>query len=166
MIIRNYKQDDKEQLNSVAVKAFTQFKDQYNDWDRIYSAVGKMSSLAASSDLIVAEDCGEIIGGVALIPPGGSSSGYFDPTWASIRMLVVSPEQRGKGVGKKLTVECINRAIKSGVKVVSLHTSPIMEVALSMYLRMGFVKVKNIEAICGVEYAVYKLEVEGNNQVS
>ncbi len=74
-------------------------------------------------------------------------------------MLVVSPSQRGKGIGKKLTMECIKRARDIGVSIIGLHTSPIMEVALSMYLRMGFVKVKDIEPIFGVEYSVYKLQI-------
>ena len=36
-----------------------------------------------------------------------------------------------------------------------LHTSPIMTVALPMYLKMGFVKAYDAPPIFGVPYAVY-----------
>lgn len=159
MIIRSYKKDDEDQLNVLAIEAFLQFKDNYNDWNAIKSIVGSMSTLNESSEIIVAENSGNIIGGVAFVPPGGDTKGHFDKSWASIRMLVVSPDQRGKGIGKRLTRECIERARENGVRFIGLHTSPIMEVALSMYLRMGFVKIKNIEPIFGVEYSTYKLQL-------
>jgi hypothetical protein len=39
--------------------------------------------------------------------------------------------------------------------VIALHTSPIMTVALPMYLRMGFAKVQDAPPLFGVPYAVY-----------
>jgi len=158
--IRSYKKSDEDQVNALAVEAFEQFQDLYNDWDTIKAAVGKMSALDKTSEIIVAEDSRKLVGAVAFVPPGVSSKGYFDPSWPSIRMLVVSKNQRGKGIGRELTDACIQRAKTLGCKCIALHTSSIMEVALSMYLRMGFVKVKDIEPIFGVEYSVYKLQID------
>ncbi|MGK0289567.1 MAG: ribosomal protein S18 acetylase RimI-like enzyme [bacterium] len=157
--IRPYKKSDQEQLNQLAIKAFEQFQNQYSDWNALQTAVGKMSNLQETSEIIIAEEEGNIIGGVAIVLPKNGSKEYFDPTWASIRMLIVNPEQRKKGIGKKLTEECIKKAQLMGCKFIALHTSPIMEVALSMYLKMGFSKVKEINPIFGVEYAVYKLQI-------
>jgi ribosomal protein S18 acetylase RimI-like enzyme len=70
-------------------------------------------------------------------------------------MLVVDPAQRGKGVGRALTDECLRRARRDGASVIALHTSPIMTVALSMYLRMGFERLRDAPPIYGVPYAVY-----------
>ena len=160
MKIRSYKKSDEEQLNALAIEAFEQFQDLYNDWGAIKAAVGNMSVLDKTSEIVVAEESGNLVGAVAFVPPGGDSKGYFEKSWPSIRMLVVSKNQRGKGIGRDLTDECIQRAKSLGCKFVALHTSPIMEVALSMYLRMGFVKVKDIEPIFGVEYSVYKLQID------
>ncbi|PCI24321.1 MAG: GNAT family N-acetyltransferase [SAR324 cluster bacterium] len=159
MIIRPYKNTDKSQLNALALEAFSQYRNRYNDWGSIQAVVGNMSSLANSSEIIVAEVSGIVVGGVAFVPPGGDAKGHFDISWASIRMLVVSPNQRGKGIGKQLTLECIKRARDKNVKFIGLHTSPMMEVALSMYSRMGFTKIKDLEPIFGVEYSTYKLQV-------
>jgi GNAT superfamily N-acetyltransferase len=53
-------------------------------------------------------------------------------------MLVVDPASRGGGLGWGLTEECIDRARRGGSPVIALHTSPIISVALPMYLGMGF----------------------------
>jgi hypothetical protein len=39
--------------------------------------------------------------------------------------------------------------------MIALHTSPIMTVALSMYLRMGFARLRDAPRYLGVDYAVY-----------
>ncbi|MFT5592963.1 MAG: ribosomal protein S18 acetylase RimI-like enzyme [Oceanicoccus sp.] len=120
-----------------------------------------MANLAESANLFVAEDNGNIVGGVALVPPNDNPSSHFDKTWAAIRMLVVSTEARGKGLGRALTEACIEHAKQSQVKTIGLHTSPIMEIALAIYQRMGFEKFKNIDPVFGVEYGVYKLDLWG-----
>lgn len=78
------------------------------------------------------------------MPPGRSSA-----CWWSTRA------SRGKGIGRALTNECLARAKRDGANVIALHTSPIMTVALPMYQRMGFVKLRDAPPIFGVEYAVY-----------
>jgi ribosomal protein S18 acetylase RimI-like enzyme len=158
-IVRPYLEKDKEAINSVAIEAFAQFKDYYNDWEPIKSVVGNMASLESISDLIVAEINNEIVGAVALVHPGKDKNKNIDPSWASIRMLVVSPKHHSRGIGKQLALECLKIAKRRCFSEIGLFTSPIMKVALPMYLRMGFKKVKGIEPISGVEYALYKLEI-------
>jgi len=157
--IRPYSQEDKDKINSIAIDAFLQFKEKYNDWEKMKLKVGNMASLDSTSDILVAEESNKIVGAVALVYPGKDINKNIELSWASIRMLVVSPEHRSKGIGTKLTMECIKLATVKGIKTIGLYTSTIMHVALPMYLRIGFVKVKNIESICGVEYALYKLKL-------
>ncbi|WP_354456386.1 GNAT family N-acetyltransferase [Methylobacterium sp. 1030] len=70
-------------------------------------------------------------------------------------MLVVSPSHRAGGIGRMLTETCLERARRDHSPIVALHTSPIMIVALPMYLRMGFEKLRDAPDIHGVPYAVY-----------
>ena len=70
-------------------------------------------------------------------------------------MLVVDPDYRGIGIGKSLTEECINRAKRDNSPLIALHTSPIMEIALNMYLRMGFIFEKATSPIYDVPYNIY-----------
>jgi hypothetical protein len=56
VIVRDFRAADAPQLNDVALAAFLQFKDQYSDWPAMANGVSKMSELAESGEIIVAED--------------------------------------------------------------------------------------------------------------
>ena len=114
-----------------------------------------MSDLATSGEIIIAEVEHEIAGAVAYIPPGAPKAAFFEPDWPVIRMLVADPARRGLGIGRTLTDVCLRRARRDRAELIALHTSPIMTVALPMYLRMGFAKLRSTPPIHGVAYAVY-----------
>jgi GNAT superfamily N-acetyltransferase len=155
MHIRDYREGDRERVNELALVAFSQFSSRYDDWPAMAAGIGNMASLAQQGEVIVAERDGAIIGAVAYIPPHAAKAEYFDPAWPIIRILVVDPEARGLGAGRALTDACIARAQRDGSPVIGLHTSPIMSVALPMYQRMGFAKIRDAPPIHGVAYAVY-----------
>jgi ribosomal protein S18 acetylase RimI-like enzyme len=74
-------------------------------------------------------------------------------------MLVVDPRARGKGIGRSLTEACIERARRDGASAISLHTSPAMEAALALYLKMGFELERPVPDRFGVPYGVYLLRL-------
>jgi len=153
--VRDYRGSDTEDVNRIAVSAFGQFENEYKDWPAMVAGLSRMASLSATGDVIVAEYQDRIVGAVAYFGPNVAKASFFDQGWSIIRMLVVDPNARGKGVGRTLTIECIARAKRDRSQVIALHTSPIMTVALPMYLRMGFSKAYDVDPIFGVPYAVY-----------
>jgi GNAT superfamily N-acetyltransferase len=154
-LIRDYRSSDAEDVNRLAVKAFDQFHVEYEDWPAMLAGLSRTASLSATGELVVAEWRGHIVGAVAYFGPHAAKAAFFDQSWPIIRMLVVDPRQRGNGIGRKLTSECIAKAQRDRSAVIALHTSPIMTVALPMYLRMGFTKAHDAPPIFGVPYAVY-----------
>ena len=163
--IRPFKEEDSEQLNKIAVESFLEFKDHYSNWSHIKNSVGSLASLKDKADILIAEENSEIVGGVALVSPGNDNNINIKPHWATIRVLVVSPSHRGKGIAKALTSTCLTIASNKNYSSVALYTSNIMKVALSMYLKLGFKHIKNIGLICGVEYNLYKLKIPHNKSV-
>jgi ribosomal protein S18 acetylase RimI-like enzyme len=158
--IRLFEDADSEAVDSVALAAFEQYRGVYSDWDTLERAVSRMSDLAREAELLVAEECGRITAAVAYCPPFSEPrAGFFEPHWPVIRMLVVAPEARGRGLGRSLTEACIERARRDGAASIALHTSPAMEVALSLYLRMGFRLERRVPDRFGVPYAVYLLDL-------
>ena len=153
--IRDYESADADDLNRIAVSAFDQFRENYEDWPTMLAGLSKTSALSATGEVIIAELDDRLVGAVAYFGPEAKKASFFDQRWPIIRMLVVDPAFRGKGVGRILSTECIARAGRDGSPIIALHTSPIMSVALSMYLRMGFVKAYDAPPIFGVAYAVY-----------
>lgn len=154
-MLRDYQPADAEAVRHVALAAFAQFEQDYSDWPTFTANVAKITALSRTGEIIVAEDAGKIVGAVAYIGPRQPKPPFFDPAWPIIRMLVVDPFARGKGIGRQLTEECVRRAERDQSPMIALHTTPIMTVALPMYLRMGFEKVREAPDISGVPYAIY-----------
>ena len=153
--VRDYESSDAEDLNRIAVSAFGQFRDHYQDWPAMLAGLSKTSALSATGELIVATHQNRLAGAVAYFGPNSHKAPFFEQGWPVVRMLVVDPAFRGKGLGRALSNECIARAKRDASPVIALHTSPVMAVALAMYLKMGFVKAYDAPPIYGVEYAVY-----------
>lgn len=160
-VIRNFQPDDAPRVDALALRAFAQFKDAYDDWPAFQAKLARMSALADVGEVIVAELHGRIVGAVAYIGPGLPKAEFFRPEWPIMRMLVVSPDARGLGIGRALAEECLRRARRDGAAVFALHTSAVMRVALPMYGRMGFKWAYRAPAIHGVEYGVYLKDLDG-----
>ena len=153
--LRDYQNSDADNLNRIAVSAFDQFQDHYSDWPAMRAGLSKTSDLGVSGEVIIAELQGAFAGAVAYFGPNSQKAAFFDQRWPIIRMLVVDPAFGGKGIGRALSDECVARARRDGSPIIALHTSPIMSVALPMYLKMGFAKAHDAPPIFGVPYAVY-----------
>jgi len=153
--IRDFAAHDAAAVKATALAAFEQYRGAYSDWPEFAKRVGAMASLADGGEIIVALSEGRIVGAVAYFGPGAAKPAQFDPEWAIIRSLVVDPAERGHGLGRLLTEEGIRRARRDGAAVIALHTSPIMQVALAMYLRLGFVLLREMPPIFGVPYRIY-----------
>jgi GNAT superfamily N-acetyltransferase len=159
-LLREFREADTPALKRVALAAFQQFESCYSDWQAVAAGISRMPGLAETGEIIVAEIDGCIVGGVAYIPAGKPKADYFDRSWAIIRTLVVDPVARGQGIGRALTQECVRRARRDGSPIIGLHTTPILTVALPMYLRMGFTHRHDVPPIHGVPYAVYTMELQ------
>lgn len=157
VVVRDYREGDRDRVNAVAVRAFDQYREAYDDWPLFRSRLEKMSDIAATGELILAELDGDVAGAVGYVGPGKPKAAFFDQSWPIMRMLVVDPDARGRGIARKLSEECLARARRDGAHVFALHTSPIMEVALPMYLRMGFRRHRTAPLIHGVDYDIYLL---------
>lgn len=160
-VLRDFQKPDSSPVNALALQAFEQFKDAYDDWPAFRAKIADIASLADVGEIIVAETAGQIVGAVAYVGPGAPKAAFFRPEWPIMRMLVVAPDSRGLGIGRALAEECLRRAKRDGASVFALHTSTLMQVALPMYQRMGFQWVSEAPSIHGVAYGVYLKQLDG-----
>lgn len=94
---------------------------------------------AREAELLVAVDSGgALLGTVTIAPPGSPWSQVAAPDELEFRMLAVSPEARGRGVGEALTRRAIDRAAELGLRGVTLSSSSEMVAAHRLYERLGF----------------------------
>ena len=64
---------------------------------------------------------------------------------SGIRLLGVAPDAQGLGVGRALTVACIERAQEEGHTQVILHTTRAMQPAWRLYERLGFMRSPDLD---------------------
>ena len=64
-------------------------------------------------------------------------------------MLAVDSKERGKGIGKLLSKECIDRAKKRKQNQLFIHSTESMKIAWGMYERLGFSRYPEIDFLQG-----------------
>jgi ribosomal protein S18 acetylase RimI-like enzyme len=159
VLVREFRRDDAAEVNRIAVAAWDQYRATFTDWPRSGPRFAATASLAHKLDLLIAQDDTRILGFVGYIAPGRARERAFKRDWAMIRMLSVDPIARRHGIGRLLTENCICRARRDGASVIALHTSSVMEVALALYIRLGFAHLRGIVDRHGMHYAIYTLSL-------
>ena len=82
----------------------------------------------------------------------------FSAGWRSPYLVV--DLRRAACLGRRLTEECVTRARRDGAAVIALHTSPAMEAALALYLKLGFELERRVPDRFGVPYGVYLMDLQ------
>ena len=146
--IREATPDEYEAVGQLTVAAYSEFAERLSDdWWRHYRGdLAQVAERAARGAILVAIEAGEMAGAVSYyrgrIDASDDESNPLVPAGAAhIRALAVDPRWRGKGIGRRLTEACIERARAEGAPAIGLHTTFLMEVAKRMYEAMGFVQV-------------------------
>lgn len=137
--LRDALPDERKAVPSLVVDAYREFAGVLGDgWTAFEGRLRNIDNWSAGGQLIVAEVNGDLAGSVAYCPPGKSNPSLYEPEWASILVLAVVPTYRGRGIGRALTEECIQRGRLDETEIIALHTAEFNEVARPMYERMGF----------------------------
>jgi GNAT superfamily N-acetyltransferase len=119
------------------------------DYYAMLADVAARAARPALTVLVAADAGGKLLGSIDFIDDmtqygsGGSASTVTDA--AGVRLLAVEDAARGKGVGKALTLFCIDRARELGKHRLVLHTTRVMQAAWTMYEALGFVRFPDID---------------------
>jgi len=82
------------------------------------------------SGLWVAEQSGQVLGSIGIVEGGGRM--------AQLRWLIVDPQARGLGVGRKLVDQVVNFSREHGYKGIFLWTIDSLLPAIRLYQSFGF----------------------------
>jgi GNAT superfamily N-acetyltransferase len=115
--------------------------------------VGLLTEKPEVSLLVATTPSDEIAGTVVYVGDiqhygsGGIATREYNS--AGFRLLAVTDDARGKGVGKLLTQACINKARQQGRSQLILHTTLAMQTAWKMYERLGFSRSEDLDFMQG-----------------
>ena len=156
-----------EELDQVALlirDAYVEYQASFPPevWEGYARDIMDVRSRLDTSELIVAEHAGGVVGAVTFYPNASpSEQGEWPPGWTGVRLLAVHPDARGLGIGRALMDECLRRSRQRGAGTLGLHTTELMAVARGMYERMGFVRMPEFDfhPAPGVVVIAYRLDL-------
>jgi predicted N-acetyltransferase YhbS len=143
--IRDAREDDREAAREVTLAAYEEYAKVMPSffWEGYRKNIIESLDKHGPAQQIVAEYTGKIVGSVLLYPPAANAYGAAADASAALpemRLLAVHPAMRGQRIGSALTRECVQRAKRAGALALGLHTTDMMQTAMQMYERMGFVR--------------------------
>jgi predicted N-acetyltransferase YhbS len=149
MLIRAARPSDRPAILDVTLAAYQEYAARMPGfWEGYRRNIIASLDDVGPAEQLVAEDEGAIVGTVLLYPPRRmqvSRTEALEMPWPEVRLLAVAPAGRGRGIGAALMRECVRRARKSGARVLSLHTTDMMQTARRMYERMGFARAPKLD---------------------
>lgn len=97
---------------------------------------------AEAADLLMmtdgADGAGPVVGTITVVPPGSEFAELAGDDEFELRMLAVSPLERGRGIGADLTRYAMDRAVAQGARRIVLSTMESMHIAHKLYEKLGF----------------------------
>jgi ribosomal protein S18 acetylase RimI-like enzyme len=140
VFIREGREAEQDQVEALVREAYREFQPLFpeqvwqtwmdNIWETVHAPAGVM---------IVAESEGRLQGAVKFYPDASRAGmGNWPRGTASMRILAVHPDSRGKGYGTLLARECLQRAQALKIGTIYLYTGPFMKSARHIYEKLGF----------------------------
>jgi ribosomal protein S18 acetylase RimI-like enzyme len=141
--VREARPDEHAEAGEVTALAYREFVRPGEDrWEGYLERIADVDARAAVATVLVAVEAGRVVGSATL--ELGARIEDDDPPLApheaSVRMLGVHPDARGRGVARALMDACFELARDAGRTRVSLETTHRMTAAQAMYAHMGFVR--------------------------
>jgi ribosomal protein S18 acetylase RimI-like enzyme len=152
---------DFEAIAELNVAAYSEFASRLpaGSWEVMQKNLRNIAERAEAAEFIVHRSSNDIIGSVAYCPSGKGDPTIFRPDMASLLLLAVHPEHRGKGIAKALTVACISKAINDRASSIGLFTSELMQPAQHIYRDLGFQQESELPRRYGVRYFRFVLSL-------
>lgn len=145
IIIEKLKEEDKTRYADVLVESYRQYENRYPTkemWENYLNELRNSVNDPNAEAIIVAKKGNDILGGLQLFV--GSDKAYNMPELniysTIVRFLAVHPSGRGHGIAKKLLNESFQFARSRGDEYLYLHSSDIMNIAIQLYLKLGFIR--------------------------
>jgi GNAT superfamily N-acetyltransferase len=152
--IRNARPDEFEVLGQLMVRVYSKLDGFPGaaiipEYYRMLANIGEMTHRPGAELLVAVSPDEKITGGLVYFKEmksyGAGGSATLETNAAAFRLLAVDAEYQGKGIGKLLVKECINKTKALGLAQLILHTTESMKTAWKMYEGLGFTRAADLD---------------------
>lgn len=154
LYIREIRKDEFQTLGRLMVEVYSNLAgfpkpDEQPRYYEMLENIGHFSERKDAKVLVAISADDELVGGIVyfgdMAEYGSGGIATTVKNASGIRLLGVSARARGMGVGKALARACIQLARDNGHAHIVLHTTQPMQVAWSLYEKLGFERSKDLD---------------------
>ncbi len=160
MLVRRAEPEEYEEVGRLTEEAYEEFLLGPDDYYRVRLRDAARRDLEAELWVAV-DDADRVLGTVTVTHDGSPWREIGRGEEGEFRMLAVSPDAQGQGVGAALVRLCIDRFREVGAPGIVLSTLHAMSPAHRLYERHGFVRVpeRDWSPVPGVDLVAYHLDL-------
>jgi GNAT superfamily N-acetyltransferase len=156
--VRNAKTNEFTEIGKLMVQVYSQLdgfpkETDQPDYYRMLANIGEQTNKPETELLVAVSSDDEIAGGVVYFGDmkyyGSGGTATKEQNASGFRLLAVNPLNRGNGIGKLLTNECIRKAKEKKNFQVVIHTTAAMQTAWKMYENLGFKRSEDLDFMQG-----------------
>jgi GNAT superfamily N-acetyltransferase len=141
VVVRPVRPDEYERAGDLVVAAYHALPGHVveEDYDAEIRDVRSRVAAIDTEVLVAVGADGSVLGGVTYVASTRSPwAEHTDPEAASFRQLAVHPEAQGRGIGRLLLLDVIERAQRAGRARIVIHSTPWRTGAHALYRAEGF----------------------------
>lgn len=156
--IRNAEPLEFKSIGDLMVKVYSQLEgfpkeSEQPAYYKMLLNIGDFTTKPGTEILVASLNEKDIVGGVVYFSDmqyyGSGGIAINEKNSAGFRLLAVDPNTRGLGIGKSLTIECINKAKQNKLSQVIIHSTKAMQTAWKMYEKLGFERSEDLDFLQG-----------------
>lgn len=152
--IREAQSDEFKTIGQLMIQVYSQLEgfpkpeEQPTYYDKLAN-IGLMTEKPGARLLVAVSENGAIGGAVVYLGDmehyGSGGTATKEKNAAGFRLLAVDPETRGLGLGKRLSMACLELAKTEGNQQMIIHTTNAMKPAWKMYEKIGFRRSEDLD---------------------
>ena len=154
MEIRLAREKEFQSIGKLLVKVYSKLKgfpsqNEQPEYYQLLLNIGEVTEKPHTELVVALNEEKQIMGAVVYFSDmsyyGSGGTATQEKNASGFRLLAVDPKFRGMGVGKRLTVACIEKAKKDNNRELIIHSTEFMKVAWAMYEKLGFKRSKDLD---------------------
>ena len=160
-----------EKIGKLLISVYSQLEgfpkeNEQPNYYKMLANIGDFTHQPQTELLVAADENNTILGAVIYFNDmknyGSGGIATQEQNAAGFRLLGVVPTARGKGIGKLLTQECIQKAADNKRTQLIIHSTLAMKTAWEMYEKLGFKRSEDLDFMQG-ELAVFGFRLPLNS---
>ncbi|KAF2333806.1 GNAT family N-acetyltransferase [Flavobacterium daemonense] len=156
--IRNANPSEFEEIGKLLIRVYSALEgfpkeNEQPNYYKMLANIGDFTKLLETELLVAVDENNKIAGAVVYFNDmqfyGSGGTATQEKDSAGFRLLGVDFEARGQGIGKLLTLKCVQKASENNRKQIIIHSTLAMKTAWKMYENIGFKRSEDLDFMQG-----------------